>query len=369
MKVTILQSNFAKALNQVSKVVGTRTTLPVLSNILIKAEKGKIKFSATDLEVGITTQTVGKVEEEGDITLPAKLLIDFVLNNRDESVLISTKETIATLKSSHFEAKIHGISSEEFPTVPKPPKEGFAELSSEVFADALRKVNLASANDDTRPVLTGIYLEFSGKGITLAATDSYRLAEKKLEAEKNTPERKLIVPSRTMGELLRLLTSGETASKVLLSATENQICFTVGDTYIVSRLIEGAFPNYTQIIPSGFKTESKTDLAELTRGVKMALLFARGTANNNIKISILEDKVVVSSVASEAGTAQSTVESEVKGAKVEVALNARYVLDVLNVISDQKVILRFNDSSSAGVIASESDKKYTYIIMPLKIEE
>jgi len=368
MKITLLQSNFAKALNQISRIVGARTTLPVLSNVLITAEKGKIKFSATDLEVGILTQTIGKVEEDGKITLPARLLSDFVVNNKDESIELSCENTEAVLKSERFEAKIQGISADEFPTVPEPAKDEIAKISRTKLADALKKTNIAPATDETRPVLAGIYFQFEGSALTLAATDSYRLAEKKISLESDSGEHKLVVPARTMAEVLRLLSSNDGPDNVAISVKENQIAFKLGETYIVSRLIEGSFPPYQQLIPASHKTTAEIKLAELLSAVKMSSLFARDAANNNIKVTIDKNNVTIASVASEIGSAKSVVEGTTTGEKVEVAFNARYLLDVLNVLSDENVMLNFNDSTQAGVVKPAKDEGYVYILMPLKLD-
>lgn len=369
MRLTILQSNFARALGQVSRIVGARTTLPVLSNILISAKKGKIRFSATDLEVGISTQTIGKIDEEGEITLPARLLSDFVSNNKDESVDISTDGAVATLKSERFEAKIHGISAEEFPTVPEAPKDHFAVFGREIFSQALKKVNIAPATDETRPVLAGIYFQFSEKMLVLAATDSYRLAEKKLELTEAVEDRKFIVPARTMNEVLRLASGGGDAKELVkISAAENQISFQIGDTHIVSRLIEGSFPNYTQIIPDSFKTTTEMKSAELLSAVKMSSLFAKDSANNNIKVVVNGGNVTIASAASQSGSAKSVVQAKTTGENMEIAFNARYLLDILNVLSNEEVTLSFNGGTSAGAVRTKSDSGYVYIIMPLKLD-
>lgn len=368
MKVTILQSNFAKSLNQVSKVVGSRTTLPVLSNILISVKKGKLRFSATDLEVGVTTGTIGKIEEEGEITLPARLLQDFVLNNKDESIELIVDGTTAKLKSERYEAVIQGISAEEFPTVPEAPSEFLITLDKKLFSESLKKVLMAPATDETRPVLAGVYFQFDGKKLVLAATDSYRLAEKTIDLDKEVEPNKIIVPARTMNEILRVLSANEAAAEISLAASESQVSFKVADTYVVSRLIEGAFPNYSQIIPSSFKVTANAKLSELVSAVKMSSLFAKDSANNNLKVSIEKDKVIVSSAASQAGSSKSTVAAATEGDKIEIAFNARYLLDVLNVLNDDQVDLKFNDNTSAGVVASKKDKDYVYIIMPLKVE-
>ncbi len=368
MKITLLQSNFARAINQISRIVGARTTLPVLNNVLITAQKGKIRLSATNLEVGISTQAIGKIEEEGELTLPVRLLSDFVLNNKDESIQLETNAASAKLKSEHFEATIQGIAAEEFPTVPEPPTETVAKIAKTKLIDALRKVNIAGATDETRPVLAGIYFQFNEKTLTLAATDSYRLAEKKLTLDVDAKEQKLIVPLRTTTEVLRVISSEEGVEDVLISAKENQISFTVGNTYIVSRLIEGSFPNYSQIVPDSFKITAEIKLSELLSAVKMSSLFARDSANNNVRVAVSKDTLTISSIASESGTAKSSVGAKTTGDNVEIAFNARYMLDVLNVVGEEEIVLNFNGPTVAGAITSLKDSDYVYIIMPLKLE-
>jgi len=367
MKLTVLQSNFAKALNQVGRVVGARTTLPVLSNILITAAKGRIELSATDLEIGVIARTIGKVEEEGEITLPAKLLTDFILNNKDESVELSTIETKAKLKSNHFEADIMGISPDEFPKIPTITKKDPLLLPKELFINNLKKVAIAPANDETRPVLAGVYFHFSGKTLTLAATDSYRLAESQIPLENEVPDQKLIVPARTINEVIRLTALNDSEEIAILS-TENQVSFKINETEIVSRLIEGSFPNYQQIIPAASKIKITLNFADLLAAVKMSSLFAKDSSNNNVMIKSQKDEVVVSSAVSQTGNSKSSVPALVDGGEIEIAFNARYILDVLQVVESQKITLLLNDQLSAGVIKSPDDKNFLYIIMPLKLD-
>lgn len=367
MKFTILQSNLQRVLGHVSRVVGARTTLPVLSNVLIVAEKGKIKISATDLEVAITSCTQGKVEEEGSLTIPARLLTDFVSNNNDESIGFTTKETKLHLKSIKYSANINGVSSEEFPTIPSLPKGMFCSIKRDDFVEGLKKVIIAPANDETRPVLAGVYLHFDKNILTMAATDSYRLAEKKLELTSSVSEKIFIVPARTMVETLRLAGTFENIENISISSAENQISFVIGETQIVSRLIEGAFPNYVQIIPTQSKIKVEVGLGELINAVKMSALFAKNAANN-IKIKTSDKKLIISSASSEAGDSVSSIDADITGGEVEIAFNSKYILEVLQVFTSDKAILLFNDESSAGVIKSNDDTDFTYIAMPLRVD-
>lgn len=366
MKTTILQPNFAKAINVVSRVVGTRTTLPVLGNVLIVADKGKIKLSATDLEVAVTTQIIGKIEEDGKITVPARLLADFVLNNNDDQIELKQTDTKVDLKSDRFEASIQGIDADEFPTIPDMDKEAFCEISSKDLIETLKKVTMAAANDETRPVLAGILIKFEGKTVTFAATDSYRLAERKITLDEDVAKKDIIVPVRTMNELLRILSS-EMVEKVKLVVEENQVSFVVNNTQIVSRLIEGNFPNYEQIIPKTSKITVRAAMSETLSAIKMSSLFAKDMANN-IKIICNKDGMTVKSAATQSGSTTSHVKADVKGGEIEVSFNARYLMDVMSVLTDEDVVFNFNDDASAGVIKSEKDKEYIYLVMPLRTD-
>lgn len=367
MKATILQTNFAKSLNSVMRVVSNRATLPVLNNVLIIADSGKLTISATDLEIGITSKITGKVDTDGKITVPAKLLSDFVVNNRDNSIDINLKELNLNLKSEHFEANIKGIDAEEFPTIPVSQSKAYIKINATDFAEALRKVSFAAASDDTRPVLAGILLKFSDKELVITATDSYRLAEKKIILEKQVGDKEVIVPAKTMNELLRIISQNEPDQDVEMILDENQIFFNIGDVSIVSRLIEGNFPPYQQIIPSQSKITAKAEISELLSALKMSALFAKDVANN-IKLSIDDKQITIKSAAGESGDTTSKITAETAGGKLTVAFNARYLIDVANVLSGKTVIAKFTDDSAAAIISSDKDENYLYLAMPLKTD-
>lgn len=367
MKATILQPNFAKAINYISRVVSNRTTLPVLNNVLLIADNGKLTISATDLEVAITAKMIGKVDADGRITIPARMLSDFVANNRDKSIDINLTELTLHLKSEHFQANIKGIDADEFPTIPSSTNKSFIKIKSTDFAEALRKVTFAAANDDTRPVLAGVLLKFEGTELKLAATDSYRLAEKKIKLDKEVETKEVIVPARTMNEVNRIISQTEPDGEIEIILDENQVFFSLGDVQVVSRLIEGNFPPYAQIIPSQSKINVKADLTQTLSALKMSALFAKDLANN-IKLSVEDKKFVVKSAAGETGDTTSEVEAETSGGKLEIAFNARYLMDVMSVLSGKVVEMKFNDDSAPGIISSDKDEDYVYLAMPLKTD-
>lgn len=368
MKISCTQERLNRGLNIVSRVVGNRVTLPVLSNIFLETKDGQLKLSATDLEIGVITSVSAKVDSEGALTVPARLISEFIATNTDENLEIEAQKNSLHIKSQRYEANINGIDATEFPTIPEVDQKSMINLKSADFLAAIKEVIIACANDDTRPVLAGVYFKFEKGILYLVTTDSYRLAEKKIEIEDKTIEKEFIVPARTIHELIRIASLLEKIENIGISASENQVAFNLGETQIVSRLIEGAFPNYKQIIPTGFKSNAKVDLKEFSSAVKMAALFARQSANN-IKIKFIPNELLITSVADQIGDNISKVNCETTGDEVEIAFNAKYVTDILTVLNDKNLIFEVNDKASPGVIKSEKDKDFVYIIMPLRVEE
>ncbi|MEI8060934.1 MAG: DNA polymerase III subunit beta [Candidatus Berkelbacteria bacterium] len=368
MKISCTQANLNKGLSIVSRIVGTRTTLPVLSNIYLEAKDGQLKLSATDLEIGVTTSIGAKVDEEGALTVPARLISDFIAANSDESLDLESKATTMHLKSARYEANIKGIDSSEYPVLPDISKDSLIDLATGDFTQAISEVVVACATDDTRPVLSGIYFKFEKDFLYLVATDSYRLAEKKISIPGSDVEKEFIVPARTMQEILRITAAASGLEKVGISATDNQVSFTIGDTQVVSRLIEGSFPNYKQIIPSAFKSAAEIEVKEFSSAIKMASLFAR-QGGNNVKIRFEGPEVTITSVADQVGDNISKVPATVSVDSEEITFNAKYIGDILQVLPDKKLVFEVNDRFSAGVIRPEKSKDFVYIIMPLRVEE
>ena len=368
MKISCTQEKLNKGLSIVSRIVGTRTTLPVLSNIYLEATAGQLKLSATDLEIGVTTSIGAKVDEEGSLTVPARLISEFIAANNDENLSLESKATTLHLKSQRYEANIKGIDSSEYPVLPEVSKESLIELPVSEFTQAISEVIVACASDDTRPVLSGIHFKFEKDTLYLVATDSYRLAEKKISVPGLDGEREFIVPARTMQEILRIAGAAPTTEKIGISATDNQVSLTLGGTQIVSRLIEGSFPNYKQIIPTSFKSTANVELPEFSSAVKMASLFAR-QGGNNVKVKFSGSEIVITSVADQVGDNISRVKAQISTDSDEIAFNAKYIADILQVLPEKKLLFEVNDKFSAGVIRPEKAKDFVYIIMPLRVEE
>lgn len=367
MKVSCTQENLNRGLGIVSHMVGTRTTLPVLNNILLKTEKGRLKLAATDLEIGISTWIGGKVVKDGAVTCPARLISEFVTTNTDKTINLELKDATLNLASEHFKANIKGIEATEFPLIPEVKSGLTIEVGAADLREAIMKTVFAAAIDETRPVLAGVYMIVAKNKLKLVATDSYRLAEKTIPLGKDGGNTSFIVPARTLSEIGRLI--DESVEKVEILVGENQVEFKLGPTEVVSRLIEGSFPDYEQIIPTNIKTKIVLNTTQFSSAIKMASFFARETANN-IKIKVKKPKTIqVLAVSPQMGDNISDLEAGFEGEETEIAFNAKFILDCLAVVGSENVDLELSGALAPGMIRPAKNKNYLYIIMPLRMEE
>lgn len=370
MKFSVTQENLVKGLQIVNRIATTRATLPVLGNILLMTDKGRLKLVSTDLEIAIDTFIGAKVETEGAITIPARTFTDFVSNNSDSTIDFSLQDTVLTAKSSHFTAEMKGIDAIEFPTIPEVKKKEQIHLNAQVFKEAIQQTVFATTHDETRPILSGVALFVSGKELKMVATDSYRLAEKKIPIEEGEEENTtVIVPARTLLELSRLIT--DDVARVSLCIEKHQVVAVVGDSHLVSRLIEGAFPAYEAIIPKSLSTTVTMNRNEFINSLKMASLFSRDSAYN-VTFTTEEKELVLKALSAQVGASTSTVTASVTGPSVTISFNARFILDVLQVISSDAVQFLLEPPKDnhwfPGIIRSTEDHQYQYVIMPLRTE-
>ncbi|EKD49647.1 MAG: hypothetical protein ACD_63C00081G0002 [uncultured bacterium] len=367
MKITCTQENLNKGLSTVNQAVGTDTTLPVLSNVLLKTEGGRLKLSGTDLETGVNMFIGGKVVKEGSLTVPAKLLGEYVNSLPSSQVVLEVKDGKLKLGCENFSASINGIDSEEFPLIPKIEKKEVCRVNVDDFKKVAEKVVFAAAVDESRPELSGVLMSFTNSSIAMAATDSYRLAEGIVDNVKTMGKPKSsIIPAKTVSELLHIF--GENVDgDLVISVSENQIMFQNSDISVVSRLVEGQYPDYKQIIPDKFNTEGIFKRDELLKGIKTTGLFAKHGSNDvKLEFNVPGGETILYASSSQVGKNFSKLKSKIKGETTEVIFNYRYLLDGLNNIDSEKVRLMVNGSSGPAAMKAESGSKYIYVIMPIK---
>lgn len=368
MKLSCSQEKFNKGLSAVKKIISNSRTLPILNNILLATDNGRLKLVSTDLEIGITTWIGAKIEQNGSITVPSNLIADFISNNTDEKINLELKEQTIELSSPHYQAHIKGMEASEFPLIPELKNNKLLNIPVKDFLEAIKKTIFACATDESRPILGGVFLKTKNKELKLVTTDSFRLAEATLDLEKPASDNiSAIIPARTMLELARILpAAGETVDIYL---GENQILFIMGETQLISRLIEGNFPDYQQIIPQDCQNNYHVPVMELTNAIRMASLFAKDNANN-IKLNFNKENLTVSAISPQLGDNVSTVKlTSSKGEELEVAFNAKFILDILNVMETEEIRLANSGKLQPSLISLIGDKRFLYIIMPLRIED
>jgi DNA polymerase-3 subunit beta len=368
LRLSLTQENLSRALASVGRVVSTRASLPVLANVLLATDGNRLRLSATNLEIGINYWIGSKVEEQGSLTVPARLFAEFVSSLPHGNIELHGLDSVLTVKSPHYESKINGISAEEFPLIPTLTNDPALTLDAAMFRDALAQVVVAASVDEARPVLAGVYMYIEDESLFIVATDSYRLAEKRVELPQGAPKAfSVLVPARTMQELVKLL--GDAEGDVEVYVDENQVMFRIADVEVVSRLIEGQFPPYRRIIPESAETSFDIATAELARITKVASLFARESAGS-IRLEIKsEGEVSVVSNDSEVGGNKSSAECDVNGEDGEISLNARYLTDALAVVKSPMVTVAISGKLSPCVISPAGDNivdDYLHIVMPLR---
>ncbi len=364
MKISVKRENLLKGLQTVSRMVKQRATLPVLGNVLIASDKGRLKLASTDLEAAIVERIGAKIDEEGAITVPARTLLDYISTITDETLELISEGADISVKGARQHVTIKGISAEEFPIIPQVATDKKVVVPAEVLKSAILSVIVAAALDETRPVLSGILFRTIGTNLVMVATDSYRLAEKTIELGVAS-ELDVVIPQRTIGELSRILPSDKT--EVEISAGENQVQFRFAEIEFLSRQIDGAFPDYEQIIPKEFVHESIMNKNEFSEAIKMANIFAR-EGGGNIKIAASESGLVISAISSQTGDAESHVPASTKGSPLVVAFNAKYILDSLSSITGEEVVFALSGALNPGMILDKEDGSFKYIVMPLRNE-
>lgn len=371
MKLQVTQERLNAALSIVGRVATTRSALPVLANVLIRASKNKVFITATNLEIAITQTFTGKIEKDGALTIPARLLTDYIASIPNGTVDMKIEANKLYIHSGTFSSTINGVSADEFPTLPAIRHKTTLSIPANELKTALQQTIIAASHDETRPVLTGAYLHTYNNQLYIAATDSYRLAQKRLSITSDD-EVSLIIPSSALGDVLRIIGDGgeaddDEANIVKISYDDSQVEFVYKNTELITRQIDGTFPSYRQLIPEKSDVSIVVSKNELQSITKVASLFARESAGSiTLDASSDDQSVSITSVASQVGQNTSKASAKIKG-NGKVTLNSRYLIDALNVVDAQIVRYRFSGTISPCVLEPDTkNPDYLHIIMPLK---
>lgn len=362
MKLQVTQANLHKALSSVARVANSRGTLPILANVLIKSSNNRLSLSATNLDIAITHFIGAKISEEGSITVPARLMQDFV-NSLPEGVIdISLKDTKLHIKTDQYKSVVNGIIAEDFPVMPSIEKGQTLTLPGASLKKALQQVVFAASNDETRMVLTGVFLHEVKGVLYVAATDSYRLAEKTLGKHKIANP--LLIPATALQDLLRIMNDSD--GDVTVTYDDQQVLFQVDGVELVARLLEGSYPDYQKLIPDAFSTKAVLKKADLVNITKVSSLFARESAGSvTIEADEAAKQLSIRSVASQLGENTATADAVVTGSG-SITLNSRYLLDALGVLGGEEVVFGFNGKLEPILLFDPKSDDYRHVIMPLK---
>lgn len=369
MKLVALQENLKTAVALTSHFTSPKAQLPILGNILLKAEKSKFTMSSTNLEISVITSIIAKIEEEGEITVNGKTLNDVVSNLSSGSIEIESFQEQIKITSGKFKSNILGSNSADFPSLPQSSEKNRFSLNREEFVNSLSKVLFAVSTDETRPILTGVLFVFASKSLKLVSTDGFRLSEVKLKGEVQIEDLKIIIPKTVLYELTKISSDSEDI-EVSFDKETNQIIFTIGDTTLSSRIIEGEFPDYVKIIPTASVATINVDKSELEKSIKLASVFARDSGKI-IKLRIMNDELRITAESSASGNQEMSLEirnenTSTELAEVNIMFNYSFIEDVLKTITDDEVQIIIAPDNKASKFLDAKSSNFLHIIMPIK---
>ncbi len=375
MKVTVLQENLSHGISTVSRAVSPRSTLPVLANILIATDEGRLRLSATNLEMGITCWIGAKIEEEGSTTVPSRTFSDLVstMPNPQVNLSLDTRTQTLNVRSGASTNDIKCIDAQEFPPLPVPDFESAIQINVADFKEMIQQVAFAASTDEARPVLMGVLVNVDKDTVTMAAADGFRLSVRKATLSSPVAQSvSAIVPARALLELARVAADGEQMIQMVLPKGRGQVVFRVKDVELVSQLIDGTFPDYQQIIPRSYKSRTLVSTASLLKASKQAEIFAREGSNVvrlNIKNSgeLQPGEVEISAHSEETGSNETIVEASVDGIPLLIAFNVKFLREVLEVIKSPNVVIETSAANAPGVVRPVGDDHFLHVIMPMHL--
>lgn len=374
MKASVSQQQLAQGLGVVSRAVSPRSTLPVLANVLLATDEGRLRLSATNLELGISCWIGAQIQEEGSITIPARLLTDLVSTLPNDTVHLSMNLSTCTLtvKCASSSTEIKGIDAQEFPPMPATDMSDGVRIKVADFKEMIQQVSFAASTDEARPVLQGVQTTISGSDITMAATDGFRVSVRKIALEEPVSKPlSLIIPARALNELARIAVDGESTVSLIVPPNRGQVVFRLESAELVSQLIDGNFPDYRVIIPRMFKSHTILSTTSLLKACRQAEIIARN-GNNVVRLNLQPGgdqpgQVEVSAQSDETGSNETKIDANIDGPGLVVAFNVRFLREVLEVIKTPNLVLETNDQKSPARVQPVGDESFQHVIMPMHL--
>ena len=374
MKFSILQENLNKGLNTTNRFIASKAQLPILNNILIKTDQGRIKLSATNLEIGINLWLGAKIQKEGEICVPAKILTEYITSLPPQKINLENKKNLLEVNSDSYNANFVSLPSVEFPIIPTLKNKPEISLSLKDLSKSISQVAFASTQDEGRPVLTGVLIKTTKDGLILVATDGYRLSLKEIKGikglEKLSKHKEILIPSRALIEVGKIIGENKEDNDLGMSISKenNQVIFSTPNVEVISRLIEGKFPDFERIIPNKNTTKITIDTESFFQAVKSASIFAR-ESSNIIQFEINNSQMEIISNSPQVGENKIKLEVKTEGKGGKIAFNSRYLLDLLNNLNSELLTFEMSSSLNPGVFKPADDKSYLHIIMPIRVQE
>lgn len=365
MKVICTQENLRTGLQTASRIITSSNTLPVLNNLLLKTENGLLSISSTNLEISIRTQVRCKIETEGEVCIPAKTFTELIGTLPNNNITLLTDSGVLRVETENFKGSLKTLPAEEFPLIPEVAARSTIRFVSTELKKALEYVLFAASTNETQPEICGVFIAGTSDGIKMVATDRYRLAEIKLPVRISEGIDNIIIPLKTANEIDKILSGPETPVEIKIG--DNQALFSIAETQIVSRLVDGQYPDYEQIIPETFDTNISVSRTSLLSALRTSGIFSYGT--NTVRLEFLgsEQKIVVSSGSQDLGESTVSVPCSVVGPDVTVLFNYRYIQDVLSSLNEEEILVKVNTDNTPVVIGRSDNKDYLYLVMPIKI--
>lgn len=368
MKILCLQEHITKGVGRLSRIINNKPQLPILSHLLLVAEHGVISLTATNLETTIKTTIPGKIETEGRACLPVKIIQELLQTLPKETVTLSLEKETMTISCGRSKATVPGVSASEYPPIPEISQNTGTDIQKESLLSSLSLVSFAAATDEARPLLMGVRFEPSDEGTTIVATDGYRLSLSSIQEHNGISSEPLVIPARALTEVVRI--GNEEKEETIMRMTETidgQLSFILGDTQISTRRIEGEYPNYRKIIPSNHSTATTVDTEELTRAVKSASIFARDSAGV-VRFSITPGTLEISANTPQVGENTIEIEAQVEGEGGVVAMNSRFLLDLLSSVKSEQMVIKTTGALSPVVFSVLNKEDFLHIIMPVRVQ-
>lgn len=365
MQIVCTQENMKAGLQIASRVISTSSTLPILGTVLLKTENGVLTLSATNLEIGIKTTVRCKVEEEGTVALPAKPLVDLINSLPNKPIALTTEAGVVKIQTDNYHTKLKSLPGEDFPVIPQPESGVEIVIPAQSLKEAIDMTLFATSPNENQPEISGVFISGRDNMVKMAATDRYRLAEKKLDTASVGPFEGVIVPYRAIAEIARII--GPAQGVVSLVLAPNQASLTLEDTQVVTRLIEGQYPPYENILPTNFETEVVVERAALMSALRTTSVFSGGVISAHLDFLSDDQKVRITSGAQDLGESEVLLDAGVTGPGFQVIINYRYLLDCLQVLADAKVIFKLNSPTAAILMVPEVKQDYLYLVQPIKV--